>query len=447
MEDAYLGPLASRDIPFDRWDTAHNVGGIVGATSPPTATLTRYPIIVWFTGYDWYSPILPQEAERLQAYLNQGGRLLLSSQEFLYHHGGSALAQRFGYTFWYEGQQAEGAQAVPGHPAGGTWGPVPLDFPFQNWSDVVEPKPGIAPLMRGDEGQPLGLAAGETTPGAARTIFYGMPLETLPDDARTEVLANGVGWLSPLGQSTWQVTPTAPATDDRLHYMLVLRNDAEEAQEVHVSHIHAPAVQVENWPPAMDYQPDQRELTWEGAVAPGAPLTFTWEGELAAQAGDHLAPKVQITLRDMKLAFTREAHLRVGGADLSASGWLSPAGSTIVVQKPTTLTFALRNDGTGPATHASVRSWATDGTTRTITSTIPFEYYYLWRGWSELLWEGEIAPGSTRLVTLPLRAYESDRPIRVDALIEDGTGQRWEVRQWWEVAPREVYLPVVMRME
>ena len=447
MEDAYLGPLASRDIPFDRWDTAHSIGGLVGATSPTTETLTRYPIIVWFTGYDWYSPILPQEAEHLLAYLDQGGRLLLSSQDFLYHHGGSALARRFGYKFWYEGQQAEGAQGVPDHPAGGTWGPVALDFPFQNWSDVIEPQPGIAPLMRGDAGQPLGLAAGETTPGAWRTVFYAMPLETLPDDARAEGLANGVAWLSPLGQSTWQVTPTAPASDERLHYILALRNDAKEAQEVHVSHVHAPDIQLENWPPAMRYQPEARELTWEGALAPGAPITFTWEGQLATQAGDHLTPTVRITMRDMKLDFTRTAHLHISGADLSASGWLSPAGSTLVVNHPTTLTFALRNDGAGPATRASVRSWATDGTTRTITSSIPFDYYYTRQGWSELLWEGEIAPGSTRLLTLPLRAYESDRQIRVDALIEDGAGQRWEVRQWWEVAPWEVYLPVVVRME
>ncbi len=447
MEEAYIGSLASRNIPFDRWDTAHNLGGLVGATSPSTATLTRYPIIVWFTGYDWHAPILPQEAERLLAYLDQGGRLLLSSQDFLYHHGGSALARRFGYEFWYEGQQAEGAQAVPDHPAGGTWGPAALDFPFQNWTDVVEPKPGIAPLMRGDAGQPLGLAAGETKPGAARTVFYAMPLETLPEDARAKALANGVAWLSPLGQSTWQVTPAAPAPDERLHYILALRNDAEEAQAVHVSHVHAPEIALETRPAEMHYQPEERELTWEGEVAPGAPLTFTWEGRLAAPAGEVLTPTVRITLRDMQLEFARTAHLYIGGADLSASGWLSPAGSTLLVQEPTTLTFALRNAGTGTATHASVRSWATDGTTGEITATIPEDYYYIRQGWSELLWEGEIAPESTKLITLPLRAYRVDQEVRVDAIVEDGAGQRWEMRQWWRITPREVYLPVVMRME
>lgn len=447
MEHAYIDALTARDIPFDIWDTAHSIGGLVGASSPSTATLTRYPVVVWFTGYDWHAPILPQEAERLLAYLDQGGRLLLSSQDFLYHHGGSALARRFGYKFWYEGQQAEGAQGVPGHPAGGTWGPVALEFPFQNWSDVLEPKPGIAPLMRGDAGQPLGLAAGETTPGAWRTVFYAMPLETLPEDVRAEVLANGVAWLSPLGQSAWQVTPASPASNGRLHYILALRNDAEEAQAVHVSHIHAPEIALETRPPAMHYQPEKRELTWEGAVAPGAPVTFTWEGKLAAQAGDHLTPTVRITLRDMQLEFARTAHLYIGGADLSASGWLSPAGSTLVVQEPTTLTFALRNDGPGPATRASVWNWATAGATRTITSTMPFDYYYTRQGWGSLLWEGEIAAGSTQWVTLPLRAYWVDQEIRVDALVEDGTGQRWEMRQWWRVTPREVYLPVVMRME
>ena len=209
MEEYYVSALSARAIPFDVWDNADNLGGVPGVRSPGLDILRRYPVVIWFTGYDWYAPILAQEETALLAYLDGGGRLLLSSQDFLYEHRYSALTRRFGVLNWLECLAPTVAFGVPDHPAGGTWGPVELDFPFNNWADAVEPVPAAAPVIRGQWGQPLGIAATEAVSNS-RTLFYAFPLETLPFDTRATVLAQGAGWLSPLGTSHWTITPTVP---------------------------------------------------------------------------------------------------------------------------------------------------------------------------------------------------------------------------------------------
>ena len=210
MEAYYTSALAARQFPFDIWDTRHSQSGPIGATSPETHVLHRYPIVIWFTGYDWYGPILPNEEMRLLEYLHQGGRLLLSSQDFLYYHAEGPLAQRLGVLNWNEGQQPTTAAGVPDHPAGGDWGPVALSVPFKNWSDVVEPIPDAAPVARGQEGQPIAIAHQTHDTSNSKSLFYAFPLETLPDEARAMALEQSIGWLSPLGNSTWTIRPVTP---------------------------------------------------------------------------------------------------------------------------------------------------------------------------------------------------------------------------------------------
>ncbi|MBN2391688.1 MAG: S8 family serine peptidase, partial [Anaerolineae bacterium] len=56
VERQYTSALTARAIPFDVWDTTDNLGSIPGTRSPSLAILQRYPMILWFTGYDWYAP-------------------------------------------------------------------------------------------------------------------------------------------------------------------------------------------------------------------------------------------------------------------------------------------------------------------------------------------------------------------------------------------------------
>lgn len=438
MEERYTTALAARGVPFDVWDTAENLGGIPGARSPDLTVFQRYPLLVWFTGYDWYAPVLPAEAAALLTYLDGGGRLLLSSQDFLYDHSDSPLARRLGVLHWNESLNPTHAAGVPDQPTGGSWGPVKLAFPFRNWADTIEPLPGTFPVMRGQQGQPLGIAAEITT---SRTLFYGFPLETLPFDRRAEALAQGIGWLSPLGKSTWTLAPLTPLPGERVTHTLVLHNDAADTLTTTVSHTLPASVTLtaDPLPPAWEYAAISRTLTWRGTVQPRTPLTFIWAVSVTGAPGARIPLSLTLGLPTWGLAFAHESALHVAGADLSASAWLSPEWATIRAGTPTTLAFTLHNAGPGNVNEGTVRLWLTQESSP-ITATAPFT-----RGWGVAWWEGDLAAGETRTLTIPLRAWGWGTPLRVDAILEDGAGQRWERRLWLNVEPWQYYMPVIYK--
>jgi hypothetical protein len=104
-----------------------------------------------------------------------------------------------------------------------------------------------------------------------------------------------------------------------------------------------------------------------------------------------------------------------------------------------TLSFRLRNDGPGALTGGQAHIWVTAGG-RPVTASTPLPW-----GWGRVWWEGDLAPGETRMLTLPLQAGTSPHPLRVDAILEAAAGQRWERRRWLTVQLRDVYLPYVLR--
>ena len=445
MEARYTAALDAHRIPYDLWTTDPTLDERPNTGDLSTATLDRYPLIVWFTGYDWYQPVTEDEEARLLHYLDSGGRLLLSGQDFLYYEPTETrpLAERMGIHAWVYDRATESAWGSTGHPAGGLWGPVTLDFPFRNWSDAVEPRPDAAIVARGDGGQPLGVAYGGTTPEPWRSLFYGFPLETLPLPARGAALTNGVGWLSPLGRSTWSVTPAAPSPGQRLDVSLVLHNDSPEAQAVAVTHTVPASMTVvaASLPSGATYHPGARQVRWSDVLPSHAPVTLAWKADVDsnAQVNQPLTPTVTLALSAWKLGFDRTAALRVGGADLDSSGWLSPTGAAVQPGVPITLTFTLRNAGSGAAPDATAQVWLMPGLAP-ITATVPPT-----QGTGLSLWQGALAPGATEPLRLTVRPWVGDRLLRLDALLRDGTGRRWAESLWLDVSPWGIYLPMIYK--
>ncbi|MBN1873312.1 MAG: S8 family serine peptidase [Anaerolineae bacterium] len=455
MEAYYKDALNAKGIPYDVWDMKHSEGGVVGATSPSTEVLLRYPTLVWFTGYDWYRPILPEEVSRLATYLSADGRLLLSSQDFLslHYQDEIPLSEYFGIFHWWEREAwgTEKAASVPDHPASGLWDTVNLEFPFINWSDVIEPAQNVAVTMRGDRGQPIGIAATSGLgDGRSRTLFYSFPLETLPITTRATVLERGIGWLSPLGQSTWQVHPPTPDAGEFVFANLVLYNDITMPLTAIISHTLSPSMSLvlDTLPPAMSYDPTLRILSWQGILIPDTPVTFTWTMQVSSQAkvNQPLSPTVHIALPDWKLGFDREVPLRVSGGDLTFSHWITETGTlqwsvvpTLVVNHPHTLSFVLQNTGSGTILNGRADLWLMKGLTP-ITVTLPPTH-----GYQVALWTGNLSPGATHYLTVPIRAWSQKTPLRIDAILQDGIGQRWERRQWLDIVPWQIYLPILIK--
>lgn len=438
MEHFYTGALNAEGIRYDVWDTSAHAGGQPDVASVTQEVLARYPVVLWFTGYDWYAPITELEEQRLLRYLDQGGRLLLSAQDFLGYGTLRPLGERMGVDHSNLDFKATMATGVAAHPAAGPWGPAQLSYPFSNWSDAPEPVPGAAVAARGQFGQPAALSAGGVATGTWRTLFYAFPLETLPASTRATALARGVGWLSPLGESRWSVEPAAPQPGARVTATLTLRNDGSAATAVTFSHTAPVSLTLltETLPPGVAFDAGTRQLMWSGVVAPGAPLTFSWAA-LSPLATMTLTPTVMIAMPELQLAFTREASLRVGAGDLGTSAWL--ASPPLRVGEPAALSFVLRNSGAGPVTEGTLRLWLRPGVAPLTATVVPT------RGMALQPWAGALAPGAATTVTVDVRPWVYGAPLRVDALFADGAGATWERSLWLTVFPREIYLPLVLR--
>lgn len=73
FETYYIPVLDSLDLTYEHWDV--NASGV-----PPQATITGYPMMIWFTGFVSTNVFSTEEQNLIQAYLNGGGKLFLTGQ-------------------------------------------------------------------------------------------------------------------------------------------------------------------------------------------------------------------------------------------------------------------------------------------------------------------------------------------------------------------------------
>jgi immune inhibitor A len=73
--DYFTSAMENMDEPYDIWD--------VSADGSPAGILSDYPIVIWFTGDTREDPMPSEDVDGLIAYLDGGGRLLMTSQDFV----------------------------------------------------------------------------------------------------------------------------------------------------------------------------------------------------------------------------------------------------------------------------------------------------------------------------------------------------------------------------
>ncbi|MCX7683258.1 MAG: S8 family serine peptidase, partial [Anaerolineae bacterium] len=399
QEEKYEAALRAVALPYDYWRTGQNWREPPG--SSPTLDLLRlYPIVLWYTGYDWYAPVTSEEEAVLRAYLDGGGRLFLSSQEFLYYHHADPLARIYlGIASYTEHVTPTLVTGVPENVIGDRLGPYRLDYPFRNLSDAVLPAPGVPTLFRDQERRPVALGH---RVGDYKTVFFSFPFEALPEAERPEVMERIVGWLSWLGSSTLVAGRKSVLPGAALVYTATLRNDGPQALSVSFSNTLPLAVTLipGSLTGPASYLPSVRQVRWEGRLAPREELTFTYgvTVSLAAGRGSWITNTAVLTLEEQDLHFHRDAVVRVGGADLSPSALdcAPPA-----VRPGGRITCVLRLVNAGPEAAQEARAviqlpagsrlvpdsahWTGVGTIELLTGT--------------LLWKGPLASGGRITLT------------------------------------------------
>ena len=318
--------------------------------------LRRYPMVVWFTAYDWYAPVTSAEEEVLGAYLEGGGRLFLSSQDFMYyHHGDSFSRSHLGVITYTEAVTPTLARGVPEDPIGDRLGPYDLTYPFRNWADAVVPSPGTGVPFRDEERRATAVAREGL---GYRTIFLSFPFEALPEAGRAEVMERAVGWLSWLGGSTFTPDRRSVSPGDVLTYTAVVRNDGLDV--VSASFSNTLPVTLTLVPGSLagpaSYQAPTRLIAWDGPLGPGTAVTITYRVTVSAglsASGQAITNVARLGMGGQGIRFDRTAVVRVGSPDLSPSGLRcdpSAARPGTVV----TCTLDLRNGGPGDAPGATV---------------------------------------------------------------------------------------------
>jgi uncharacterized repeat protein (TIGR01451 family) len=321
QEARYQAAMEGAGIAYDNWRLGW--GGHHADGSPSSPVLAMYPIVVWFTGYDWYETLTTEEEVRLAEHLSQGGRLLLSSQDYLYTQGLSSLGVEYlGVLTYTEDLSTTVALGVEGSPVGDSLGPYQLAYPFPNWSDALTPTQAAEPAFLGGHGHPVALTRkGESGDVCSKSAFFAFPLEALARDPMAEVMRQAVGWLSWLGDSSLVVDRSLARDGERLAYTARLQNDGSARM----------MVRFEGQVPAYTtYVPgsassgavhDGGLVHWEDHLEPRSAITITYEVDIESglPSGTWVSNVSRVGYADEKLSFARWAHSRVNAPDLSSS--------------------------------------------------------------------------------------------------------------------------------
>ncbi len=439
----YIDALNKSAIPYDYIRV--KVGWPLNV--PTTDTLAMYPLVLWYTAYDWYEPISEVEDERLRAFLDGGGRLLLSSQDFLYHRHDTPLAETYlGVREHIEDLTPQRVWGEWAHPIGWGLGPYSLTFTYTNWSDGLIPLPSARAFLRAETGNPVAL--NHNLGHNWRTIFASFPLETLDADAASVVISRAVGWLSWLGLSEWGGWPGDVRGGDSVSMSALLFNDGPTGiVSAFLTTTIPPGLTLlpATMSPELTYDPLSRQVSWQGSLASwdGIKLWFDVQVDGGLPNGTLISFPAWIGYADHGITFERPFFVRVGSPNLLSST-LQVQPSLPVPRQVLTCTLAVRNGGT-LSTIAMVTSYLT--THAQFTGTLESDGVGTGTVISNLLtWDGPVTAGQT--VNLRYRVA-LDRTggyvLPLHVWVVDEWGGRTMVETYLNVDYIKIYLPLAFK--
>ena len=441
--DRYRQALETRHLPYDEWRIRGNLPPDLG--SPSLERLGRYPVVIWFTAYDWFGTLDAVDETRLASYLDGGGRLLLSSQDYLYTNGLTDFGRDYlGVINYTDGLSVTQTVGTVGHPVGRGFASMDLVYPFRNFSDALRPGSEARISFWGQHGQPVALTMAEAP---WKTAFYAFAVEALSPDDMADLLGSTVDWLSPLGDSKLEINPSVTSAGSELTCTLSIRNTGPGLlSDVTLSNPIPPSTSFV--PGSLEgpaaYEPGARSIAWTGALAPHQAITATYSLQIDHPLADGTTIESVAHLRDETgLSLERAATSRVNSPYLAASSSFVSA-DTARPGHVLTYTLYLRNEGlraaqarlTDPipanSSHRPDSGWASSGR---LTSTEQL-----------LVWSGAIGPGSTITVTFPVTINPTIEGFYVHnrAVLTDNWGDMQPLEAY-TLMQEDIFLPVILK--
>ena len=433
---------------YDFWE----VGPLsIGRGSPPSDLLNAYAMVLWYTGYDWFEPITSAESETLLAYLSQGGRLFLTSQDYLYYHEVDLLTRDyFGVQQYVESIEPT---RVYGNEALGFGadlaGPLPLNYGlYKNFSDGMVLVPDASALFWHNRGY----AAGAAHSGNGwRTAFLSYPFEALPDDVQPMAMSQIVGWLSDFGDSTFEVDHRsgknyAESTSTRT-FTITLRNfDYAASNHVVLTNTVPNELEINETSITGNahYNPSTRQVTWNGQRDGGESHEIVYQASPnpSLPAGLRIDNPAIIYYERHNLKVNRTASYWIEAPDLSKTDLVvSPALPP--PNHPVTVFTSLRN--TGLATAVFSATLFLPEPMEPITETLEADTGTAVMKGNMVQWQGEIGVAKTAHVsvqiTTPLNPQTTRYPLSI--LVEDSVTAPVFRQLLLDVVPNQIHFPLV----
>lgn len=456
QEEIYRSALTDAGFTFDEW----KVGGNNEVNrSPSTDLLNSYNYVIWFTGYDWFAPVNPQENESLSAYLKQGGRLFLSSQDFLYYNHQTPLAQNQLGVFAYQ-ESVTPTQAFRGHSIIPTNlnEPLPISYGnFQNNSDGLTPSSSAVPFMWHDKGLAAGVANSIPAAGSAqnaglsRSIFFGFPFEKLPEESRSSLMSSIVGWLTDVGDSSFEVDQRSSRPNDTRTYTITLRNHplANSNQLLMTNTLPISlTLQPATLTGGASYEASSRQIRWQGQLNSGEIHTITYQASPSQPLpkNTRIDNLLTIGVDNHVLAFKQIVSFWINSPDLSQSN-LNATQSTEASTQYVTYTLSLQNSdvATGEYVTATLRLPEYLKINR---YTISSQTGQFTRTGSTFIWTGNLAAGKLLTITVAANRQMDIHELEwltAVAYLEDGTTNPIVKAVYTHLPPRKYYFPIVFQ--
>jgi len=431
MGSAYRSALAANGISYDVWRVPTGWSGPEPA-APSANRLRWYPQVIWFTGYDWYQTLTPSNTQALQSYLQPGGRLLLSSQDFLSTEGMQDFKR---HTLGVMSATVDITTALVSGVAGGLFDGLvhqPLNYPYPNYDDALAPQPDAQVALVGDHGWPVALAHDM---GISKTLFLAFGFEGLPTASQPEAMNRAIGFLSRLGRSGVTIDRVVAQPGDVITTRIVIVNDGAAAIDQ--------AALTLTLPSAVAYLGGDA-LTWSGALRVGQIVTRQVSLKLAdaISAGTIITLPVEFRDADQAIRFTRAARINMAGPQLALS--YTPSAATAFTDRAMTWTLAARNVGalTTPVTVAFNvpfnQTW--------IDGSLKWNTGLLVNYGDRLGWLGTLGVNEALTVTYRMTTPGTLAPMLVYGSASAATDQAvWQAGSYLRVEPYRAYLPVVRK--
>lgn len=184
----YTDMLDSAGVLYEIYDTNNS------NNEPSLSEMQGYPLVIWFTGaeYGGFAGPGSEGESALASYIDAGGRLLLSSQDYLWDNELTSFGQNYLGIGSYTDDVYQ--SSVSGEAIFSSLGSVSLTYPsFSNYSDEVNPAADAMLAFGGSVGNAGILFEGTGHAGAA--IFLAFPIEAMPLESQEQLMNEVVEWV------------------------------------------------------------------------------------------------------------------------------------------------------------------------------------------------------------------------------------------------------------